>query len=254
MTTNLEVQRKAAVLGPTACVWAAKLSQRNRCPVDAAEMKAHQGKRVEPQKVNIPDEDFQIIGEPLYGGKGKRSGLTNNQCDFQPLDTRDHAGGQPSPSTIRNIEISAKPERAAYAGLNQPKLQSSNSIVLGEAKNQMRRENKHRRQALRAEQPIISPWTQHQGLGETITPTDHTTCPPHRNFMCPNGLAFKHPAAALIKEWATFGCPTRTGTPWLKEEMWEAVTRGPHNSARSPEAIAHFKAEAAEKVRTNQAR
>ena len=72
--------------------------------------------------------------------------------------------------------------------------------------------------------------------------------------MCPNGLAFKHPAAALLKEWATFGCPTRTGTPWLKEEMWEAVTRGPHNSARSPEAIAHFKAEAAEKVRTNQAR
>jgi len=36
--------------------------------------------------------------------------------------------------------------------------------------------------------------------------------------------------------------------------MWEAVTRGPHSSARSPEAIAHFKAEAAEKVRTNQAR
>ena len=84
-TTNLEVQWKAAVLGPTACVWAAKLSQKNRCPVDAAEMKAHQGKRVEPQKVNIPDEDFQIVGEPLYGGKGKRSGLTNNQCDFQPF-------------------------------------------------------------------------------------------------------------------------------------------------------------------------
>ena len=165
-TTNLEVQRKAAVLGPTACVWAAKLSQRNRCPVDAAEMKAHQGKRVEPQKVNIPDEDFQIVGEPLYGGKGKRSGLTNNQCDFQPLDTRDHAGGQPSPSTIRNIEISAEPEKAAYAGLNQPKLQSSNSIVLGEAKNQMRRENKHRRQAFRAEQPIISPWTQIKDWGK----------------------------------------------------------------------------------------
>ena len=32
---KLEVQRKAAVLGPTACMWAAK--------DDAAEMKAHQG-------------------------------------------------------------------------------------------------------------------------------------------------------------------------------------------------------------------
>ena len=229
--TNLGVHRKAAVLGPTACMWAAKLSRRNRCPVDAAEIQAYQGKGVEPQNVNIPDEDFQIVGEPLYGGKGKRSGLIYNQCDFPPLDTRDHAGGQPSPSTIMDIEINSHPEREAYAGLNQPKLQSSNNIVLGEAKKQMRRKNKHRRQALRAEQPLLSPWTQHQGLGDTITPTDHTACPPHRNFMCPSGLALQHPAADLLKEWATFGCPTRTGTPWSKDEMWEAVTRGPHSSA-----------------------
>jgi hypothetical protein len=72
--------------------------------------------------------------------------------------------------------------------------------------------------------------------------------------MCPNGLALKHPAAELLKEWATFGCPTRTGTPWSKEEMWEAVARGPHSSAQFPKAIAHFEAEAAEKIRTNQAR
>jgi hypothetical protein len=211
--TNLELQGKAAVLGPTACMWAAKLSQRNRCPVDAAEMKAHQGKGAEPPQVNIPDDDFQIIGEPLYGGKGKRSGLIYNQCDFPLSDTRDHAGGQPSPSTITDIVSSADLETAAYAGLNQPRLQSSNSVVLGEAKKQMRRENKQRRQALRAEQTLISPWTQHQGLGDTITPTDHTACPPHRNFMCPSGLALQHPAAELLKEWASFGCPTRTGTP-----------------------------------------
>jgi hypothetical protein len=35
--------------------------------------------------------------------------------------------------------------------------------------------------------------------------------------------------------------------------MWEAVERGLHCSARTPDAIAHFAAEAAEKVRTNQA-
>ncbi len=35
--------------------------------------------------------------------------------------------------------------------------------------------------------------------------------------------------------------------------MWEAVARGPHRSALSPKAIAHFKAEATEKVRTKQA-
>ena len=242
------------MLGPTACMWAEKLSQRNRCPVDAAEMKAHQGKGVEPQRVNIPDEDFQVKGEPLYGGKGKRSGLIYNHCDFHPLDTHKHAGGQPSPSTITDTAFSEVSETTAYAGLNQPRLQSSNSVVLGEAKKQMRRENKQRRQALRAEQTIISPWTQQQGLMDTVTPTDHTACPLHRNSMCPNGLALQHPAAELLKGWATFGCPTHTGKPWTKEEMWEAVARGPHSSARSPEAIAHFITKAAEKVRTKQAR
>ena len=217
-------------------------------------MKAHQGKGLEPQRVNTPDNEFQVIGEPLYGGKGKSSGLMYNHCGLPPLDTRDHAGGQPSPRTITDTAFRADLETAAYAGLNQPRLQSSNSMVLGKAKKQMRRKNKQRPQALRADQTLISPWTQHQGLVDTITPTDHTACPPHQNSMCPNGLALQHPAAELLHEWATFGwCPTHTGTPWTKEEMWEAVTRGLHSSARSPEAIAHFKTEAAEKVRTNQA-
>ncbi len=143
--TKLEYKCKVAVLGPTACVWAAKLSQRNHCPVDAAEMKA-QGKGVEPQRVTITDDDFQVKGEPLYGGKDKRSGLIYNYCDILPLDTHDHAGGQPSPSTITDTARSDDLETTAYAGLNQPRLQSSNSVVLGEAKNQMRRENKQRRQ------------------------------------------------------------------------------------------------------------
>jgi hypothetical protein len=42
--------------------------------------------------------------------------------------------------------------------------------------------------------------------------------------------------------------------PWTKEEIWEAVKRGPHQSAHTPEAITHFAEEAAEKMRTNQAR
>jgi hypothetical protein len=67
------------------------------------------------------------------------------------------------------------------------------------------------------------------------------------------GRALKHPAAKVLEEWATFGCPTCTGKPWTKAEMWEAVDQGPHRLALSPKAIAHFKAEAAEKVRTKQA-
>ncbi len=36
--------------------------------------------------------------------------------------------------------------------------------------------------------------------------------------------------------------------------MWEAVARGPHWSALSPDTIAHFAAEAADKVSIGQAR
>ena len=75
----------------------------------------------------------------------------------------------------------------------------------------------------------------------------------YQNSMCPSGRALAHPTAGLLKEWATLGCPTGTGKPWTMDEMWEAVAHGPHQSALSPEAQAHFSEEAAEKVRTKQA-
>jgi hypothetical protein len=67
--------------------------------------------------------------------------------------------------------------------------------------------------------------------------------------MCPAGIATAHPAGAVLTEWAHMGCPTKTGNPWTKAEMWEAVERGPHQSSLSPKAIAHFAEESAEKVR-----
>ena len=72
--------------------------------------------------------------------------------------------------------------------------------------------------------------------------------------MCPAGIATTHPASAVLTEWSKMGCPTRTGKPWTKSEMWEAVERGPHQSSLSPEAIAHFAEESAEKVRVGQAK
>ncbi len=71
--------------------------------------------------------------------------------------------------------------------------------------------------------------------------------------MCPRGRALAHPAAGLLTEWATMGCPTHTGQPWTKEEIWEVVACSPHWSTLSPEAIAHFSTEAAEQVCTKQA-
>ena len=76
----------------------------------------------------------------------------------------------------------------------------------------------------------------------------------HRGEMCPSGLALFHPAADLLKEWATYGCPTKTGTPWTQEQMQAAVDRGPHRSALTDGAIAHFRAEVDEKVKSGQAK
>jgi hypothetical protein len=71
--------------------------------------------------------------------------------------------------------------------------------------------------------------------------------------MRPKGLALHHPVANLLEEYATLGCPPRTGKPWTKEEVWEAVAWGPHCLALSPEAIEHFCLEAIKKVNTEQA-
>jgi hypothetical protein len=72
--------------------------------------------------------------------------------------------------------------------------------------------------------------------------------------MCPSGLARTHPAGDLLSEWATLGCPTKTGKPWTPEEMEAAIARGPHKSARSEAALAHFREEIEEKVQAGQAK
>ena len=84
-----------------------------------------------------------------------------------------------------------------------------------------------------------------------------TELPPpgkHRNNMCPSGLAVHHPAYDTLQQYATGGCPVKTGQNWTKEETHTAVMRDPHESALAEEAIAHLAAEAKEKVSSNQTR
>ncbi len=205
---------------------------------------------VEPPRTTSNERVFKLTRELLYGGKGKHSGLTSNNRDTALSGVCINAEdiSQPDKHDDNQVLIGNK-----FKGLQQPRLQGTKSVVRGEDKTIMWWENKLRCQELRAEQPLISPWTGYEGEAPAICPTDHTACPPHQNSMCPVGRALKHPAAKVLKEWATFGCPTHTGKPWTKTKMWEAVARGPHRSALSPEAISHFKAEATEKVRTKQA-
>ena len=72
--------------------------------------------------------------------------------------------------------------------------------------------------------------------------------------MCPSGLAVHCPAYETKQKYATGGRPVKTGRNWNKEEIHAAVIMGPHESALSEEVIAHFSAEAKEKVAPNQAR
>ncbi len=76
----------------------------------------------------------------------------------------------------------------------------------------------------------------------------------HCGEMCPSGLALLQPAAELLKEWATYGCPTCTGKPWTQGLMQAAVDWGPNCLAPSDDAIAHFRAEVDEKVKSRQAK
>ncbi len=95
-------------------------------------------------------------------------------------------------------------------------------------------------------------WTMH--TGQAVLPPKAELPKKYLNEMCPQLIATSHSAGKLLAEWAQLGCPTQTGWPWLKLEMWEAVDRRPHQSSLSPKAIAHFKAESKEKVAAGQAR
>ena len=138
------------------------------------------------------------------------------------------------------------------SGLKPPTLDSTGGDVTGADTPQHRIENKRRRRAQLASQPLRTKWTRYQGEYELPDPLPELAN--HRGEMCPSGLALHHPAAPLLKEWATYGCPTNTGRPWKREETQEAIDRGPHRSALSEEAIAHFKAEVNEKIKVGQAK
>jgi hypothetical protein len=72
--------------------------------------------------------------------------------------------------------------------------------------------------------------------------------------MVPQGLALKHEAAHLLRDWEQFGCPTAAGRDWTIQEIQAAIDRGPHQSALGPDAIKHFAEEVADKVARGQAR
>jgi hypothetical protein len=138
-------------------------------------------------------------------------------------------------------------------GLLPPRFTSGDPVT-GATKKRLRCENKLQQTLAQINAPPQSLWTQHDGsatMPRNRVQPDPTT---YRNEMCPSGLALEHPAAPLLQHYATMGCPTMTGKDWTRTQIYEAVRRGPHISALTPEEIAHFKEEAALKEKNGQAR
>lgn len=63
-----------------------------------------------------------------------------------------------------------------------------------------------------------------------------------------------HDAAALLQHYADHGCPVDCGTPWSTEHLEALLRRGPHISAKSPEAMQALLDETYDKVKNGYAR
>jgi hypothetical protein len=63
-----------------------------------------------------------------------------------------------------------------------------------------------------------------------------------KGLMAPSGEALNHPAAPLLLELATLGCPAEVGEGWSMEMLEAAIEKGSHPSAMEPEAAGkHWK-------------
>ena len=126
------------------------------------------------------------------------------------------SGSKPPPNGV--VTPSAT---QALQGLQPPILEQTGRLLTGAKTDKLRLQNRRRRHALQEQQVPTTLWSTHTG---------HASLPPNQvrpleycNEMCPAGIAMSHPAGELLSEWAHMGCPTKTGKPWSKEEMWEAV-------------------------------
>ena len=48
--------------------------------------------------------------------------------------------------------------------------------------------------------------------------------------MTPRNKALRHPAAAVLLQYATDGCPLDCGLDWTLAQMEAAIQKGPHQS------------------------
>ena len=202
------------VLGPLECPTANKLTRHDTDRDKRKPTTSATGAEVSTSPHMTEDQKFTINGELLHGGQRKNNTLVHFACDH-------NKAGKPV----------GEPHTGGLGGLQPPWLETTGGAVYGANKKQMQKESKQHRRRLKGAQDAGSQWETHQ---VKVTSTSAPQIQPlqvYRNSMCPTGRALAHPAAGLLTEWAILGCPTHTGKPWTRDEIWEAVARGPHQSA-----------------------
>jgi hypothetical protein len=70
-------------------------------------------------------------------------------------------------------------------------------------------------------------------------------------LMWPQGIAKLHDASILLDSYSQHGCPTDCGPPWSREHIIAAIARGPHPTAKKPEARRYLINQTLAKVEEN---
>jgi hypothetical protein len=223
------------------CLVTITYHQQNKCSSDDGTTKKSPPP-TKRSKNDKPTNDIETIHDAFDpGDEVSDKGEGKKQQHEYIIDNQTQLGYLPAePPTD-------KPTRPSAYGtsLDPPTFQLTGQPMLGKDRTKHTKENKNKHQMTQATQPKTTYWETHKGEVQLLE--DMQEQPAYRNEMCPNRLALHYPAAATLKEYATYGCPAKTGKSWMKVEIWEALERGPHASALSAEALEHFKHKAAKK-------
>ena len=95
--------------------------------------------------------------------------------------------------------------------LIDPPLLADGTPVTGSNKKRYKSLSKWRRQQKQMEQPNPNYWVTHEGSLSREPSFTHPSRDSYRGGMCPSNLALEHPAAPLLKSYATDGCPVDPG-------------------------------------------
>ncbi len=165
----------------------------------------------------------EISGQWKQGEDGRvlpRELLDNGHVKSTANSDDNHKGGSNmdisnTKDSTEAVPLTDQPDtdtRDNNSLLHPPIIKATGKIATGATTSQLRKQNKLHRQETLLKQPVSSQWQRHQGstfLDEDNW--DQRTKKLAKREMMPQGLALKHEAAAILRDWEQFGCPTATG-------------------------------------------